>query len=355
MVSSAAGISFAVLLVMHLALVIWASRKIFKSEISAFEKSSWFLLCLILPLLGVGVYATYEKKYLLKIELAHIVLAIIILGFAFSFRQWGVEIFSVGTGFSNWLKMSCLALVALGIHIWAQKGVARHFDVISRFRIWKLGVALSIILAFLTNGWFIWAAVGCATISTQLFYRPGRLIEEEVIMPYEISKIIVAGAFANIGLAVLGKFLVPYLGTLAHRFMVMNLWIAVFSVIPLFMARISLSFGTSRVLGSLKAKKTASWIPGKFGTEKPYLVGKMPIVLPKTIRRIGETWLSEGEIIFFGSRMIWVFAFVFVVVTTALILFLNPFLAVLIAAILATVMIMWWHSSAKREPQVWKR
>jgi len=346
------SVSLAVLLVLHLALLIWAIRKIIKSKISGFEKTSWFLLCLVLPLLGVGIYAAYEKKYLLKKELLHIVIAILLLGFLFSFRQWGVAVFDIGIGFNNWLRMSCLVLVALGIHISAQKRMARHYDAMSVFRLWTLGVILSIALIFVTNGWFVWAAVGCAAISTERFYRVGRRTEEEAIMPYELAKIMAAGSFASFGLAVLGNLLEPALGKVAHQFMLMNLWIAVFSVVPLFLFRMSLTLSTSW-FGEKVFRRKKRWLEPITFPDKPYLRGRRPIVMPKTIRRIGESWLSEGEIMLFGSRPLWVFTFVFIVIATVLILFINAFLSLLAALVVAIVAYSIWHY--KMEPQHWVR
>ena len=146
MAITSAGVSVAFILVLHLALLAWAARKIFRSSQSGFEKGSWFLLCLALPLAGVGIYATYEKKYMLKQELLHLSLAVILLGFLFSFRLWGVDVFNVGTGTNNWLRMCGLAFIALGVHTFAQKATAQKYQSMSRFAIWPLGVAISLVV-----------------------------------------------------------------------------------------------------------------------------------------------------------------------------------------------------------------
>ena len=338
--------SFVTLLVIHFALFIWALRNIIKSEITGFEKGSWILLCLILPLLGAGIYAAYEKKYLLKMELAHIVLAVIVLGFLFSFRLWGIDIFSARAGLFNWLYMSGLALVALGGHILSQKAMARHFYAISRFKLWGLGVVISIVLIFLTKGWFIWAAVGVAAVTTKYFLRPGK--KHEGLGPYEIAKIVATGAFASIGLAVLGKLLIPYLGTIAEQFMNMNLWIAVFSVIPLFLVRV---FGAQHI-----AKWFSPWKKAEkkvLKTGKPWVYGKPSwSILEGTLKRVGKMYLSEGEIVFFGSKALWIFTFVFVIMSAALLIWLGALLSILIAGVLATVMFLIWHH--KFEPQTFR-
>ena len=345
------SVSLTLLLVLHFALFVWAAKKIFKSEIPGFEKASWFLVCLMLPLLGPGIYAAYAKEYILKKELLHIVLAMIILGFLFSFRLWGVEVFSARDGFYNWLRMGGLAILALGGHILAQKSLAKRYDAVSRFKLWGLGVALALLVIFFTNGWFIWAAIGCAAVSTPTLLRPGRKIEREAISPFEVSKIMAAGTFASLGLAVVGKLLIPYLGTLARQFMNMNLWIAVFSIVPLFLVRLNLSLTTSWISDKFFKKKGRPL--DKFVKNKWAHAGPSWMVLEKATRRIGEIWLSEGEILLFGSRPLWIFTFVFAVVMTVMIIFFGAIASVITAAILAVVMFAIWHG--KMEPQKWAR
>jgi len=279
-------------------------------------------------------------------------IAVALLGFLFSFRLWGVGTFSVGTGINNWLRMCGLALVALGVHIIAQKATAKRYRAMSHFGIWPLGIAISIIIIFVTNGWFVWAAVGVATVGTARLLRPGRRIEEEGLTLYEIALVMAAGTFANIGLAVLGKLLIPSLGKLAHQFMIMNLWIAVFSVVPLFLGRMMLSVGTSRFFSMFSRKRRPALEKYSY-PNKPYLRGPTPMVLPLTLRRIGEQWRSEGEIMLFGSRPLWIFTFVFAVVTAVMILSFSAWLSVLSALALATVLfVIWTH---KMEPMRWMR
>jgi len=336
--------SFVTLLVIHFALFVWALRKILTSKISGFEKGSWTLLCLVLPILGTGIYTAYEKKYLLKMELAHIVLAVIVLGFLFSFRLWGIDVFSARAGLSYWLRMSSLAVVALGGHILAQKAMARHFYATSRFKLWGLGVVISIVLIFLTKGWFIWAAVGCAAVSAKYFLRPGK--KHAGLGPYEIAKIIATGAFASIGLAVLGKLLIPYFGELAEQFMSINLWIAVFSVIPLFLIRVFGALHIAKWFSPWKKKKVLK-------TGKPWVYGKPSwSILEGTLKRVGKMYLSEGELVFFGSKALWIFTFVFVIMATALLIWLGALLSILIAGVLATIMFLIWHQ--KFEPKTFK-
>jgi hypothetical protein len=336
--------SFVALLVIHFALFAWALRNIIKSEITGFEKGSWALLCLVLPILGTGLYAAYAKKYLLKMELAHIVLAVIVLGFLFSFRLWGLDVFSVSAGFFNWLYMSGLAVVALGGHILTQKAMARHFYAISRFKLWGLGVVISIVLIFLTKGWFIWASVGCAAVSAKYFIRPGKKVAG--LSPYETAKIVATGTFASIGLAVLGKLLIPYFGTIAEQFMNMNLWIAVFSVIPLFLIRVFGALHIAKWFSPWKKKRALK--PGK-----PWVYGKPSwSILEGTLKRVGKMYLSEGEIVFFGSKALWIFTFVFVIMSAALLIWLGALLSILIAGVLATIMFLIWHQ--KFEPKTFR-
>jgi len=348
---SAEGVSLAVLFIIHFSLLVWATKKIFHSKISGFEKSSWFFLCFIVPILGSGIYAAYEHRYLLKRELLDISIAVVALGFLFSFGMWGVEEFSARTGVANWLNMSFLAFIALGLHIGAQKRLAKRYGAMSRFRIWGLGIAIGILLAFLTNGKFIWAAVGCAAVTSSPYFRIGRKVREEGIMIYEISKIMAAGAFTSIGLAIIGKLLIPSMGNTAKNFMYMNLWIAVFTVVPLLLTRVFIALNIGRAFQKIFDSKRKRWLM-PFG-DKQYLQHKERILLPRAIRKIGENWSSEGELMFFGSRPVWIFTFIFVVVSTTMLLYFGVLASVLVAALLATATFAWWHW--KLEPQKWMR
>ncbi len=63
-------------------------------------------------------------------------------------------------------------------------------------------------------------------------------------------------------------------------------------------------------------------------------------------------YLSEGEIVFFGSKALWIFTFVFVIMSAALLIWLGALLSILIAGVLATIMFLIWHQ--KFEPKTFR-
>lgn len=337
--------SLLVLFVIYFSLLVWAARRIFQSNLPNSQRMLWFILCILVPFLGVGIYAAYKEQYITGKELFSIVFAIVLFGFLFSFKNWGVDTFSVSTGISNWTSACGAALITWTVHLLSQKLMARHFKAQTIFKLWIPGIVISLVLIFLTNGWFIWAAIGCTLVISKFTLRPGRKTEEEVAGPYEISLIIAAGIFASTILAAVGKLLIPTLGNTAKNIMHMNLWLAVFSVIPLFLIKLypALKMG-QRVFEKWTARR-ASYVRALEIPEHK----RSPswILLHRTYEEIGKSaGLSEGEWLFFGSRRLWLFTAIFVVVTALTIIFLNPLVSLfiaLISAITIWLIVAWYH------------
>ncbi len=343
----AAGVTILLLAALHIALLLWAGRNIFYSKFSGFEKAGWALLCLALPLLGVGLYASYAKDYLTKKELLNLVLAVVLLGFVFSFRLWGTEKFSASEGFLNWMRMAGLALVTLFVHVWAQKGMARHFDGMARFRLWKLAGLLSIALAFLTNGVFKWAAIGCIAIESWMLRGPSLAGDMQSLGFYQKAKIVATGAFASIGLAALAKFIGSYFGgEIWTQLLHMNIWFAIFSIIPFVIVRFTVGAKWSQMTTRKKNYDTKD-------DRKAWLKWSHFVILRNIADRIGG-YQSEGEYLFFGSRLLWVFTAVFVIISSLLLLLLGPVISILIAAVLAVAAFATWHHYLEPGPHRWR-
>ncbi len=127
-----------------------------------------------------------------SIEKKHIIIITIILSFVFSFREWGAEKFSLNAGLLNWLQYLIAVAIILIIKQAAHKIIAEKQGASSELRIWSikryglgkskqfpvsflgykieslpLGLILSIILSFLSNGIIRFAAVASSEMKEE--------------------------------------------------------------------------------------------------------------------------------------------------------------------------------------------
>ena len=85
-------------------------------------------------------------------ELVGIITVIFISAFIFSFRDWGDEQFNLVFGLTNFLILTLIASLSLLFRISCQKiyGLSQGQSV--RFKIWWLGLFISLIIAFISAG-----------------------------------------------------------------------------------------------------------------------------------------------------------------------------------------------------------
>ncbi|MBT4651567.1 hypothetical protein HOC13_03530 [Candidatus Woesearchaeota archaeon] len=106
-----------------------------------------------------------EHLPLTKQEMSGLVVAILVTGFIFSFRSWGGDSFNLAIGLKNLILIILAAVVVFFAHILPQKWFALTQGYKIEFRTWWLGIAIALVLAFLTKGWLtiiipggIWAS-----------------------------------------------------------------------------------------------------------------------------------------------------------------------------------------------------
>jgi len=167
-------------------------------------------------------------------------------------------------------------------------------------------VIAMLIIVVLTNGNLVIAVPWAVSIIPLYFYRPGRASPH--LGPYESAFIAAAGPLSNFFMAVVAKLLIPQLGLIAQKLMVINISLAIFNLLPFL-----------------------TLLPNMFSQMTRYRYEK--VSLPYV----------EGEFVFFGSRLLWLFTFAFVLVA-GLCLFITGILAsVIIALIVAAVLWVLWH------------
>ncbi len=151
-------------------------------------------------------------------EAKDILISVLALSFVFSYPESILNpvfllysLFAVGLGFMG--------------HELSHRYVARRLGYWAEFRMWNQGIMFALLLAFITNGGFVFAAPGAVVFSSYwAFERPSRA---------HVGRIGIAGVVFNISLMyallALGIFVShPVLGLAAF----VNGWLAIFNLIP---------------------------------------------------------------------------------------------------------------------------
>ncbi|MBI4167398.1 MAG: site-2 protease family protein [Candidatus Aenigmarchaeota archaeon] len=115
-------------------------------------------------------------------------------------------------------------------HELAHRSVANKFGVAARFKLWKEGLMIALILAIVTNGGFVFAAPGAVVINSLRFSLRGIIS----LGKREYGIISAAGPVTNIILAAL--FVLAYYATANHALAYaasINVSLALFNMIPI--------------------------------------------------------------------------------------------------------------------------
>lgn len=166
---------------------------------------------------------TFSKR-----ELIDILISVIVLGFIFSFRKWG----SIESGLANFAWATVVVGFAFIIHEMGHKILAEMYDCYAEFKLFPSFLMISLLITFLTQGYFIIAATGAVVISTAYFTRLGYKYVN--ITLEEKGKIALAGAVSNIFLAFVFKIFGFALPTnLLTEIIRINAIIAFFNLLPI--------------------------------------------------------------------------------------------------------------------------
>lgn len=174
-------------------------------------------------LLGIDWTKTIGyKKYMFTLaEIRDLLISAVVLGLIFSFGNWSL------TGF-----LISVAIVgpALILHELAHKFVAQKYDLVAAYVMWPTGIAIALLVAFITQGSFIFAALGAVMIvpvyHTRLGYRFIGLTSSQM------GKISIAGPLTNVGLAIISYILLPFNPAVFATSANINLFIAAFNCLP---------------------------------------------------------------------------------------------------------------------------
>ena len=169
-------------------------------------------------------YGTPEPK-----EVRGLLITAVVFAFIISFRDWGVDNFSITLGFYNYFLSLILVLIALIVFELGHRIFALWMGYKSQYRTWIPGLLISLVFTFLSNGYFPLLLIGGLTIKTLEIHRLGKF-QPELSMK-QVGWIAMAGSVTLIVFAVLLK---PFDSSLVMaKLMKICVLIAIFNMLPI--------------------------------------------------------------------------------------------------------------------------
>lgn len=168
-----------------------------------------------------------------KEELGGLVAVVLITAFIFSFRDWGGEVFDLASGLKNLVLMFFIAAISIWFRCTCQKFYGLSQGVQARFKVWWLGVALALIVCFITLGRLplILAGMMVTTFMVKL-----RLGEFRYGFSYLVNGMVGWwGVTANLILALISATLLFFFPSsyFWSKGLTLNLWMAWCAFLPL--------------------------------------------------------------------------------------------------------------------------
>jgi len=175
-------------------------------------------------------------------------MSIIVIAFAISFRQWGIgnEI-NIGFGLTNFLLALLVVALSFAGRYSLQKIVGLGADYKVEFKLWSIGLLLTLLLAFISNGrlWFL--IPGGIIINYMPGHRMGWV--RYGLNFFGIGVIALAGPIANIIMAMIFRTLFAVTAIpIFHTAFLLNIIWAIWNILPIPPADGSRMFWGSRMV-----------------------------------------------------------------------------------------------------------
>jgi len=233
----------------------------------------------------------------------------LVLGFCFSFRDWGISQFNIGIGIRNFILATVLVAISIAIH-----EIVHKRDAIVEFKTWNSLLFAALLITILTNGYVIFAAVWVVVISSKYILRPKH--KSPHLGPWERAKIAAIGPFSNFILALIAGVLFMRTGAFVwNKLMIINFWLAAMNLFPFFrVIPLTMMVGQGDVRAMTHKLKKVVW----HKNDIPYM---------------------EGEMVYFGSRILGTFLLTLTVTTAIITVYFDRILLALGIGILSSIVI----------------
>ena len=257
-------------------------------------------------------------------EFKLLVATTVVLGFCFSFREWGVTNFDFGFGFKNFILITILVGISIVVHELTHNHLATKYGTEVKFRTWKALLFAAVLITIITNGYVIFAAVWAVSIGGRVL-RPRHKYPH--VGPWESAKIAASGPMANFFFALLSAAIAFKTGSyIWHKLMVINVWIAGMNLFPFF-----------RIIPILLMGGGSDW-------------RNFTHQMGKAVWSKSQVPYMEGEVIFFGSPMFNMFLLLLVTITAVLVVSLKMIFTGLFIGLL--IGIIYWIYMEKNKGEL---
>lgn len=179
---------------------------------------------------------TYNVKRYFKFsteEMRGLLIGIFIVAFLVSFDEWGVETFNVMFGLRNFLNAILIITLAFLFRIAVQRVIGLSLGYKVEYRMWLYGLLTAIVLIIVSNG-KLWLIVPGGLL---FYHMPGHRLGafRYGLNYFPVGVIGFFGPMSNLFLAMLFKWLLVYFpgNILLHKGMVVNIWFALFTMLPI--------------------------------------------------------------------------------------------------------------------------
>lgn len=186
-----------------------------------------------MPPMGSLSYAIKEHFTFSAEEIRALVIGILLSAFMYSFDDWGVQAFSVGEGLRNLFDAMLIATLAFLVHQSAQRIVALGVGFKVEYRIWMYGLIIGLALTLVTRGKLWLFAPGGIIVYHMVGHRLGSF--RYGLNYWPLGMIGLVGPLSNLALAMLFKLLLLLAPTniLLQKALVFNIWLALFTMLPI--------------------------------------------------------------------------------------------------------------------------
>ncbi len=183
-----------------------------------------------------------------KKELITFGVVTLILAFIFGFND-GSNSLNTVNWINNFIKSIVLVGVSLLIAIWVQKKVAKSRGATTKLTLWSIrrvnplwnpetklksgfpiGAILALFFTFLSQGTLFFTGIYSTVVEKSLGHL-GR--GSELLKEYDEALVLLAFPLTNIGIILIAKFLENSFGISLPFLITINMWLAIFNIIPI--------------------------------------------------------------------------------------------------------------------------
>lgn len=164
-----------------------------------------------------------------KTEVRGLLITVVVFAFIISFRGWGTNTFSAKLGIANYFLALVLMLIAFFIYEVGHKVFALWIGFKSEYKAWIPGLLISLVFAFLSNGYIPLMLIGGSKFTRLELHRLGRF-QPELSMKH-IGWI---GMSGSITLMIFAVILKPFSSsTVIFTLMKICILLAIFNMLPI--------------------------------------------------------------------------------------------------------------------------